>query len=111
MTTTEQINAVIRRVASSGDRHAITVQQTYPTSVEDLWSACTEAERLARWFEPIEGDLRRDGRYRLTDSGTQGTIERCDRPTSLRISWEYGDDTSHIEVGFASAATGGGRSR
>ena len=35
-------------------QHAVqSLSQTYPTSVDDLWEACTDPERLARWFAPV----------------------------------------------------------
>jgi len=99
----DQINAVIRRVATTNEEHVVTLEQTFATTAIDLWAACTDPERLPRWFEPVEGDLHQGGRYRLTDSGTEGTIERCQPPTALRITWEYAGDTSHVEVTIAEA--------
>lgn len=40
-----------------------TISQSYPTTVDDLWQACTQADRLERWFAPVTGDLRLGGRY------------------------------------------------
>ena len=96
MTIASQITDVLRRVDMTGSGHVLTISQTYRTSVEDLWDACTTPERLERWFEAVEGDLHRGGRYRLADSGTEGTIEQCDAPRSLGITWEYGDDISRV---------------
>ncbi len=98
MTLADQINRVLRRVVSTGDRHTVVVEQRFPAGVDQLWSACTEPQRLARWFEPVDGDLTASGRYRLRDSGTEGTIEHCEPPTALRITWEYGGDTSLVTV-------------
>jgi uncharacterized protein YndB with AHSA1/START domain len=94
----EQVNAVIRKVASTGEKHTVVLERTFRTSATDLWDAATTPERLPRWFEPIDGDLREGGRYRLTDSGTEGTIERCEAPDALRLTWEYGDDKSHVDI-------------
>mgnify|MGYP003753663377 CR=1 FL=1 len=96
MTIANQIADVLRRVDMIGSGHVITISQTYRATAEDLWDACTGPERLERWFEPIEGDLHRGGRYRLTDSCTEGTIEQCDAPRSLGITWEYEDDDSRV---------------
>jgi uncharacterized protein YndB with AHSA1/START domain len=93
-----QGNAVIRRVAATDDAHVVAVEQIFATTAADLWAACTDPERLPRWFEPVEGDLQQGGRYRLTDSGTEGTIERCQAPTALRVTWEYDGTTSHLEA-------------
>lgn len=98
MNVADQINAVARQVAKTGEKHVVVVEQTFPTSPADLWDACTNPDRLPRWFEPVDGDLHQGGRYRLADSGTAGTIEHCKAPTALRITWEYGGDTSHVDV-------------
>ncbi|MGA6219863.1 hypothetical protein ACPESV_05930 [Streptomyces umbrinus] len=59
---THQINAVRRRVGSrvieAGEGHVVTLSQTYDTTVEDLWDACTNPERIPRWFLPVTGDFR-----------------------------------------------------
>lgn len=98
MNTATQINAVIRKVASTGEAHEVILEQAFPTSAADLWDACTNPARLPRWFEPIHGDLIQGGRYTLTGSGTEGTISQCEPPSSLSITWEYQGDVSHVNV-------------
>jgi uncharacterized protein YndB with AHSA1/START domain len=61
----------------------------YDTTVEDLWEATTTPERLARWFLPVEGDLKLGGRYQLKGNAG-GTITRCDPPEALDLTWEFG---------------------
>ena len=68
---------------------SVSLSRSYPTSVEDLWEACTTAERLARWFSPVHGDLRLGGRYQV-EGNAGGTVEQCDPPRSFRLSWEMG---------------------
>ncbi|WP_433462161.1 SRPBCC family protein [Spirillospora sp. CA-128828] len=98
---TGQINAVRRtvgeRVLEAGTARTCTVSQVYDTGVEDLWDAVTIPERIARWFLPVSGDLRLGGRYQL-EGNAGGTIERCDPPKSFSATWEYGGQTSWIEV-------------
>jgi uncharacterized protein YndB with AHSA1/START domain len=74
-----------------------TISQSYPTTVEDLWDACTDAERLARWFGPVTGTFELGGRYRSEDNAS-GTITACDRPHAFELSWEFGDDVSQLVV-------------
>ena len=69
----------------------------YDTPPEDLWEACTDPERIARWFLPISGDLRPGGRFEFQGNAS-GTIERCEPPHSVDATWEYGGQTSWIEV-------------
>jgi uncharacterized protein YndB with AHSA1/START domain len=98
---TEQINAVRRQVGSrvleAGEARTVTVSQSYSAPVEDVWDACTNPERIPRWFLPISGDLRVGGRYQL-EGNASGTIERCDPPSSFAATWEFGDQLSWIEV-------------
>jgi uncharacterized protein YndB with AHSA1/START domain len=69
----------------------------YPAGQEDLWDAVTSADRIPRWFLPISGDLEVGGRYQL-EGNAGGVIERCDRPTSFAVTWEYGGMVSWLEV-------------
>ncbi len=98
---TSQISAVRRqlgrRVLEAGEARVMTVSQTYDASLDDVWDACTNPERIPRWFLPVSGDLRLGGRYQL-EGNAGGTVERCDPPKSFAATWEYGDEVSWIEV-------------
>lgn len=72
----------------------------YDTTVEDLWEAITTPERLARWFLPVEGDLKLGGRYQLVGNAG-GTITRCDPPEALDLTWEFAGATSWVNVRLA----------
>ena len=71
--------------------------RTYDTDREDLWDALTNRERLPRWFLPIEGDLKLGGRYQLKGNAA-GTITRCDAPSALDVTWEFGGGVSWVTV-------------
>ena len=47
---TQQINAVRRRVGTrvleAGEARTVTISQTYRAGLEDVWDACTSAERI-----------------------------------------------------------------
>ncbi|KAB2350893.1 SRPBCC family protein [Actinomadura rudentiformis] len=96
-----QINAVRRRVGSrvleAGEARTITISQSYDAELDDVWDACTNAERIPRWFMPVSGDLRLGGRFQL-EGNAGGTVERCDPPKSFAATWEYGGEISWIEV-------------
>ncbi|MEV4497876.1 SRPBCC family protein [Micromonospora arborensis] len=97
----EQINAVQRQVGSrtleAGEARVSTLSQTYQATLDDLWDACTNPERIPRWFLPITGDLRLHGRYQL-QGNAGGTIESCDPPHAFTATWEFGGEVSWIEV-------------
>ena len=96
-----QINAVWRtvgtRVLEAGEAKVVTVSQSYPTDPDDLWDACTNIERIPRWFLPISGELRVGGKYQLVGNAN-GTILTCDPPREFTATWEYGGHVSCIEV-------------
>ena len=71
--------------------------RSYDTAPEDLWEAITTRERLARWFMPVEGDLRLGGRYQL-QGNAGGTITRCEPPEALEVTWEFMGGTSWVHV-------------
>ena len=104
-----QINAVRRavgtRVLEAGEARTVTISQVYDAAVEDVWDACTNPERIPRWFLPVSGDLRVGGSYQL-EGNASGTIERCDPPSSFFATWEYGGEVSWIEVRLSADAGG-----
>lgn len=71
--------------------------RTYDTSVEDLWDAVTQPERLARWFTAVEGDLKLGGRYQLKGNAS-GVITRCEAPHALDVTWEMMGGISWVNV-------------
>lgn len=74
--------------------------RTYATSLDDLWDALTNIERIPRWFAPITGDLKLGGRYQLEDNAG-GEITRCDPPEALEVTWEYAGAVSWVTVRLA----------
>jgi len=107
--TTNQIDQVDRAVSTrnldSGEAKVATISQSYDTTVEDLWDACTNIERIPRWLMPITGELRLGGRYQL-EGNAGGVVESCDRPEHFSATWEFGGEVSWIDVKLASTATG-----
>jgi uncharacterized protein YndB with AHSA1/START domain len=75
----------------------LTAVRTYATSVDDLWDALTNIERIPRWFLPITGDLQPGGRYKL-EGNAEGEVLACDPPRRFEITWEYGGETSWVTV-------------
>jgi uncharacterized protein YndB with AHSA1/START domain len=109
---TQQINAVRRQVGKraleAGEARVVTISQTYDAAIDDVWDACTNAERIPRWFLPISGDLRLGGHYQL-QGNAGGKIERCDPPKSFAATWEYGGEVSWIEVRLTTEPDSGTR--
>ena len=107
-----EISSIDRQVGSrtleAGEARTIVVSRVYDTPPEDLWDACTNPERIARWFLPISGDLREGGRYEL-EGNASGTISRCEPPESVDATWEFGGQVSWVELRLA--PEGEGRTR
>jgi uncharacterized protein YndB with AHSA1/START domain len=109
---THHVSNIDRHVGSraleGGEARTITVSRVYDTPPEDLWEACTDPERISRWFLPISGDLRQGGRYQL-EGNAGGTISRCEPPHSVDATWEYGGQSSWIELRLTPESAGGTR--
>jgi uncharacterized protein YndB with AHSA1/START domain len=108
----QQINAVRRRVGrrtlDAGEAPSVIISQVYPAAIGDVWDACTSPDRIARWFVPVTGDLRAGGRFRI-EGNASGTIERCDPPRGFTATWEFGGQTSWIELRLSSVPPGSTR--
>jgi uncharacterized protein YndB with AHSA1/START domain len=108
----EEINRVARRVGSrtfdAGEARTVVIARTYDAALEDVWDACTNPERIPRWFLSVSGELRPGGRYQL-EGNAGGQIESCDPPRSFAATWEFGGNVSWIELRLSDL--GGGRTR
>lgn len=99
--TKGQLDAVERSLTATDNGKTwgvvATMSQEYATDIDDLWSACTTPDRLARWLMPITGDLKAGGRFQL-EGNAGGKIETCDAPHEFTSSWEFEDRKTHIRV-------------
>lgn len=90
----------IASVRPHGDAALVRVEDVYPTTPEDLWSAITEPERLARWLAEVSGDLGLGGSFRIRfTSSWEGTgrVDECDPPHRLVVT-TVEDDGSATEL-------------
>lgn len=92
----------VRRGVTMGERdgkptHIVTASRSFATGIDDTWDAVTSAERLPRWFSPVTGDLSLGGRYQV-EGNAGGTVERCDPPRRLALTWEFAGNVSWVEV-------------
>ena len=97
----DAVNAVTRslrgKTIPAGDGRAIILERTYDAEVKDVWDALTSAERLARWFLPVEGDLRLGGSYQLPDNA-HGEVLECEPPHRFKLTWVYGENTTDKDI-------------
>lgn len=102
----DQINRAHRELLN-GERKVITMRRRYDADVEDVWDACTNAERLSRWFLPVTGDLREGGTYQL-QGNAGGEILQCEPPRLLKVSWLFGPNPGFSEVEVRLSSEGDG---
>src|SRR5258705_6782896 len=83
-------------------RGAVRVEDMYDTDIDDLWEACTNPERLARWIAKVSGDLRVGGSIHAVFTSTwtgPGRIDACEKPHHLLLTTEPGtSDEAQIEA-------------
>ncbi|RSM04659.1 hypothetical protein CDV31_009984 [Fusarium ambrosium] len=102
MDLNQQLAAISRAVEKmtleSGDEgRIITISQTFDIDVSSLWETCTKPDKIKQFFSPVSGDLFVNGRFQV-ENNASGTIEKCIPPSNFRVSWEFGDSTSWVEV-------------
>jgi uncharacterized protein YndB with AHSA1/START domain len=86
-----------RRMISAGMARVAVFTRTYETTAEDLWDACTNPERLRRWYSPVTGDLHVGGSFEQVNMGS-GTILVCDAPRLLKVSLGGGADEIELRL-------------
>lgn len=98
--------------AASGHRD-LRLERAYDTDPDDLFAALSDPDRLARWFATVDGDLRVGGRYRVrfdeqdVSQHVTGTINTCEPPRLLEVSWEMrGEPTSTVSARITATASG-----
>ena len=105
--------AATDRSVSSAERdgqpaRAVILSRAYDTTVDDLWDAVTSADRIPRWFAPVSGDLELGGRYQI-EGNAGGTVTDCEPPSHYALTWEFGGDTSWVEVSVSDEDPGRAR--
>jgi uncharacterized protein YndB with AHSA1/START domain len=104
------IGAVTREISSrdkdGAPARVLVATRSYATSMEDLWDALTNPERIPRWFLPISGDLRLGGRYQLQGNAS-GEVVQCDPPRRLGLTWGMHGQVSWVTLDLSEAPVGG----
>lgn len=106
------MTTIRRALTGAAQQPELVFQRRYATSVEDLREACTDTERLGRWFGTISGDPRAVGDTFTAvlsedpDDVAVGAVRRCDT-SSLEVSWSWqGEPESVITAGFEADGDG-----
>jgi uncharacterized protein YndB with AHSA1/START domain len=97
--TKARIVGTLRPVDGTG---VVRMEGRYDTDIDDLWSALTEPERLARWIVEVAGDLQVGGEFSASFTSSWegvGRIDVCERPNRLLVTMSPGTaDETVIEA-------------
>lgn len=97
-----EITDTHRQTGQAGSAHTVLLRRVYDAPIDELWDACTDPERLRRWFVPVSGDLRLGGSFQI-EGNASGEIVACEPPRLLKLTWIYGEppapgERSDVEV-------------
>jgi uncharacterized protein YndB with AHSA1/START domain len=88
---------------------AVRFERTYAAAVDDVWSALTEPERVARWLDPITGERQVGGTVVVHFDDGDATLEvtECAPPHRLAVRWRHAPDrVSEVTVTVEAAGAG-----
>jgi uncharacterized protein YndB with AHSA1/START domain len=81
-------NRIVGTLRTAEGKGVVRLEDRFDTDIDDLWSALTDAGRLARWLGEFEGNLRLGGEFRARFfDGWEGTgwVEACEPPRHLLV--------------------------
>lgn len=93
--------SMTRSLTGSRDHPVLTFRRTYRASPAQLRDACTNTERLRRWFGEVEGEPERVGDHfsaLLSEDSTdaaRGRVLRCDEDV-IAVSWSWQGEPESI---------------
>ena len=90
-------NRILGRLRAADGKGIVRIEDRYDTTIDDLWSALTDPDRLARWHGQVEGDLRPGGAFRLylaaDDIESTGRVDVCEPPQRLLVTTRETDES------------------
>jgi uncharacterized protein YndB with AHSA1/START domain len=87
--------ATCRAVYPAETPRRVLLRRRFASPIEELWSACSEPERLARWFGKVSGELQVGGDLTIDlgmEHGVASRILHCEPPHRIVITWAYGGE-------------------
>jgi uncharacterized protein YndB with AHSA1/START domain len=88
---------ILGSLRSADGAGVVRIEDRYDTDIDDLWSALTDPDRLARWYGQVEGDLRPGGEFRVyieaNDIESTGRVEACEPPRRLVVTTRETDES------------------
>ncbi|HEY7988549.1 MAG TPA: SRPBCC family protein [Lapillicoccus sp.] len=102
-------DTLLGNISRTGDDAEATFERVYDTDTADLWTALTDPDRLARWFAPVDGDLRAGGRFTIhfdDNAVPDCRVTSCDAPNAYAWEWPHATHTSLVTVAVEPVAEG-----
>jgi uncharacterized protein YndB with AHSA1/START domain len=88
---------ILGSLRSADGAGVVRIEDRYDTDIDDLWSALTDPDRLARWHGQVTGDLRPGGEFRTyvasDDVESTGRVEACEPPRRLLVTTRETDES------------------
>ena len=87
---------ILGSLRSADGAGVVRIEDRYDTDIDDLWSAITDPDRLARWFGEVDGELSQRGEFRvhIADAGERtGQVEACEPPQRLVVTTRETDES------------------
>ncbi len=101
---------IVGSLRSADGKGIVRMEDRFDTEIDDLWSALTDPQRLARWIGEVEGDLRLGGEFRARffASGWEGTgrVEACEPPRRLLLLTKDADESDEHAIEATLTADG-----
>jgi uncharacterized protein YndB with AHSA1/START domain len=111
---TDNASTDIRLLATLGitdGKGVVTVEDSFDSDIETVWSAITDPSRLAVWWGEVEGDLRLGGEYHahVYASGWDGTgrVDACEAPRRLKVLTREPDQPEEQSIEVTLTSDGG----
>jgi uncharacterized protein YndB with AHSA1/START domain len=87
---------ILGSLRSAAGVGVVRIEDRYESDINDLWSAITDPDRLARWFGEVDGELSQGGefRVRIADAGDRiGQVEACEPPQRVVVRTRETDES------------------
>jgi uncharacterized protein YndB with AHSA1/START domain len=102
---------ILGSLRSADGKGIVHIEDRFGTDIDDLWSALTDPDRLARWYGQVEGNLRPGGEFRarVFASGWEGTgrVDACEPPRRLLVTSKEADAPEEEIIEATLTADGG----
>ncbi len=94
------------RETARGPASSTVSRDRFDAPIKEVWELLADPDRNRLWNpDVITGDFREGGKFSVRNNAS-GTVLRCEQTRYFRLTWEYGDNYSELEVRLGSAGDG-----